>query len=468
MSTSLNEQVNADMSYASPALQTTLDEEDIEVVEEEPFIETDTDLYVIRRRLVKQFSDLGTKRRAAQRPEGDGLQGEEDAQSMAVDEIKAEVFATEKEKRKRQEALEARERALTVEALSKAEMAYAHIEVWTESRRGKWTVRGPADEDSLAYDVLPAMHNVWAYPIDAKGIVRRNKLKSNIEISSSRTVIECPDCRQAAALSIAMVCTSCKGSQRLEMSYVIQCTVRLAQFLPLKLPACLLAGAQQAHIKYVDTMLNAELRAEVLRERGLAGLQGAASRVARVHHEQHASRLLMGRVRISRKGRLTVSVRNVKGKSLRVFDIDDGAQGKLAEVLSTTTDGASNKRHSHIARILSNPSTSSKVPASSNASFMTGLSAGAEDLAVEAGTDENVDVRSHRGGGNVVGRLRAPSTTSKQRKGSQADPEDGLSTDPHSPNRTPKASQAEFDAANSAQSLSGKKSLRSIFRQKIK
>lgn len=176
------------------------------------------------------------------------------------------------------------------------------------------------------------MTDPWGVPIDAKGVVRRKKLKSNVELTSTRTVVVCPDCREAVRLETPSPCKTCNGTERILMVYTVQCVIRLAEFSPLTLPAALLMGTKQPHIKYIDTA-DRDHRSSVLRDRALEGLQSAAGRVVRAHHAQHGSRLLMGRVSISRRQTLTISVASGKGgKSRRLYDVEDGADGRLTEV----------------------------------------------------------------------------------------------------------------------------------------
>jgi hypothetical protein len=115
------------------------------------------------------------------------------------------------------------------------------------------------------------------------------------------------------------------------MVFTVQCTVRLAEFTPLTLPAALIMGSKQPHIKYIDTA-DPEHRADILRDRAIDGLQSAAARVVQAHHAQHGSRLLMGRVTILRRGLLTVSVTSNKVKGRRIYDIEDGQEGRITDV----------------------------------------------------------------------------------------------------------------------------------------
>ncbi|PWN34260.1 uncharacterized protein FA14DRAFT_191333 [Meira miltonrushii] len=339
-------------------LQTYLNEEDYQIIEDEPIVAKDLNLASIRHRVAPEFVNTGSRWTNPHRPlsirsrrmSSDTLR--DDAQSMFDGSTstfngeqgdmgkKSVLLGSDKEQKKRKGAVEAREKELTVEALSKAEMAYAHIDIWTESRRGKWIVKCPAPDDSYPAEQLPDISDPWMIPIDAKGIVRRKKLKSNIELSSTKTIIICPDCREAAQLNIAHNCSTCHGSERVEMVYTVQCVVRMAQFLPLKLPAALLLGTKQPHIKYIDAA-DPDHRTDILRDRALEGLQSSAARVIRVHNVQHGSRLLMGRVRITRIGVLTVSIHSAKSKIPRLFDVEDGANGQINEVthFATTSSG---------------------------------------------------------------------------------------------------------------------------------
>ncbi|MCO5584929.1 hypothetical protein L7F22_038861 [Adiantum nelumboides] len=340
------------------SLQTYLNEEDYQIIEDEPILSKDLNLHSIRHRIAPDFVNTGSRWTNPHRPlsiRSRRMSSEtlrDDAQSMydgSVSTINGEqgengkktvLLGSEKEQKKRKGAVEAREKELTVEALSKAEIAYAHIDIWTESRRGKWIVKCPAPDDAYPADQLPDISDPWMIPIDAKGIVRRKKLKSNIELSSTRTTIICPDCREAAQLNIAHNCSTCHGSERVEMVYTVQCVVRMAQFLPLKLPAALLLGTKQPHIKYIDAA-DPDHRTDILRDRALEGLQSSAARVIRVHNSQHGSRLLMGRVKITRIGVLTVSVHSAKSKISRLFDVEDGPNGQINEVthLASTPNG---------------------------------------------------------------------------------------------------------------------------------
>ena len=129
----------------------TLDEDDVELVEEEPILTEQTSLFGIRRRLVGRFESLGAKTSTALSAKSSmrsGLAaGSTTAGMVILPRRENTMLGSEKEIRKREEALGAREKDLTIEAISKAEMAYVTFEVWTESRSGKWAIRGPATDD---------------------------------------------------------------------------------------------------------------------------------------------------------------------------------------------------------------------------------------------------------------------------------------------------------------------------------
>lgn len=128
-----------------------LREEDIEYdeVRENP---EPSSLYGIRRRLVSSFPNLGSKHAGSSRPLS-SIRGS--ASRTSLDQPvesedgwdqgrKGQVLMDEKSMRKAEEKLEQREKNLTIEALSKQEVATVTISVYTEQREGKWVIRGPA------------------------------------------------------------------------------------------------------------------------------------------------------------------------------------------------------------------------------------------------------------------------------------------------------------------------------------
>ncbi|UZJ54442.1 hypothetical protein CBS101457_003762 [Exobasidium rhododendri] len=317
-------------------VKTSLEDGDIELMEQNTIL-TDirqTNLYDVRRRLVNEFETLGAKSgRRRSKSYGTTSSLISDGRN-AVESSQRPwnlTLASEKEAKRSEEAIEVREKDLTIEALSKAEMASVKIEIWTESRKGKWTIRGPVSDDGYPPEDLSQDIDPWSVPIDSKGTVHRKKLKSNTEISSTRTVVMCPDCAKFGKVRLNSHCRTCDDYGRVEMVYSIQCVIRLAQFLPLKLPSVLLLGCKQSHIKYMDAIEHGQC-AEILRDRVLDGLQSAANRVVKAHYSQHGSRLLMGRATIIRRGLLSVSVTSSRYKVKRWFDVEDGPDGKIIEV----------------------------------------------------------------------------------------------------------------------------------------
>jgi hypothetical protein len=75
-------------------------------------------------------------------------------------------------------------------------------------------------------NILPEITDPWAIPIDSKGIVRRKKLRSNVEISSTCTVVVCPMCSQARKLGVRSHCHTCNNQGRVVMVYSIQVSQR--------------------------------------------------------------------------------------------------------------------------------------------------------------------------------------------------------------------------------------------------
>lgn len=131
-------------------LKQALDEADIEIVEEEPILQEQTTLFGVRRRLVEEYEELGRRsgRILSSKASMNMSQASESSSSPRSEApLRTFDFVSEKEMRKKVEDLENREKELTIEALSKAEMAYVRIEIWTESRKGKWIIRGSAEND---------------------------------------------------------------------------------------------------------------------------------------------------------------------------------------------------------------------------------------------------------------------------------------------------------------------------------
>ena len=179
----------------------------------------------------------------------------------------------------------------------------------------------------------PGAMDPWSVPIDSRGIMQRKKLKSNIELTATRLKVRCLDC--ARTMRLDLTCQTCKGNQIVEMSYVITVTLRVASFLPLKLPSLHLAGAKQPYIKYVETS-DPDHRSSVLRDRALDGAQSASQRVGKQHFMQHGSRLLVAKARVERRGVLSIAVTSSKTRVRRTFDVQDGPRGKIADTTEHT------------------------------------------------------------------------------------------------------------------------------------
>lgn len=131
--------------------QVQLDEDDVEIVEEEMQWDEQIDLLFIRNRLVHEVTELAprwpTVRKSLVRHSGHERDGTPEPFLNHNGKESNIILESDKDRRKRQEAIESRFREMTVEVLGKAEMAYASINIWTESRKGKWIVRNSAPKD---------------------------------------------------------------------------------------------------------------------------------------------------------------------------------------------------------------------------------------------------------------------------------------------------------------------------------
>lgn len=128
-----------------------LNEEDVDLVEGDVKPAVEFDLHAIRHLIATDLTKANA-RRLGSRKSSRSLAAEValgDAASVAgsTADTPITVLHSDKERRKRREVIAAREREMTLEALAKSEMAYARIDIWTESRKGKWIVRGSAEGD---------------------------------------------------------------------------------------------------------------------------------------------------------------------------------------------------------------------------------------------------------------------------------------------------------------------------------
>lgn len=307
-----------------------LEEDSIELSEERE-VEQHTSLFGTRRRLVSAFPDLGTSvlRSALQLRSLKSNNG-----SRVVDAAEWTRKASERSISKAEEEFEAREAELTVEAISKQEEVSVEISVYTEERTGRWTTRGLAARDAPVAERLPEVVDVWQIPIDSRSIIARKKLRSNIELASTRTVVGCAACSYARTRGIAVHCHLCKGHGRVEKVYVVTVTLRIASFLPLKLPSVHLLGTMLPGVKYVEGQ-DDSTREEILRQRALEGTIRAAQRVTQGHAARHAARPLMAKAHIKRRGLMTVSAHAGRSGKKRIFNVFDG-EGKITEIKKQT------------------------------------------------------------------------------------------------------------------------------------
>ncbi|KAE8268487.1 hypothetical protein A4X09_0g3841 [Tilletia walkeri] len=296
-----------------------LTEDDIEYEEATHWGEPNN-LFGIRRRLVASIPDLGVKNSTFSRSR---------AKTMEIPVMPQSTLLAEKDYKKMEERLEQREKDLSVEVLAEQETATVTLVVFTEQREAKWVTKGPASPHALPMDHLPSMNDPWGVRIDAKGIVARKKLKSNIELVSTRTILRCPECTAVRQTRMDVQCQLCRGVQAVEMVYVVLVTIRMANFTPLKLPAALISGHKQPHFHYYEG--DPVMRGATLQERSVDSALTAAKRVGQQHYSQYGAKLLMVKARVDRRRITSVAVLSTKSGKRRTFDLADGHDGKVVE-----------------------------------------------------------------------------------------------------------------------------------------
>jgi len=297
----------------------TLTEDDIEYEEAMHWAEPSS-LFGMRRRLVATIPDLGVKSSTFTRSR---------AKTMELPAVPSSSLLAEKDFKKMEERLEQREKDLSVEILAEQETATVTLIVFTEQREAKWITKGPASIHALPMDHLPSMNDPWGVRIDAKGIVARKKLKSNIELVSTRTTLRCPECSAVRQTRMNVQCHLCRGVQAVDMVYVVLVTIRMANFTPLKLPAALITGSKQPHFHYYEG--DPAMRGAALQERAFDSALTAARRVGQTHYAQHGAKLLMVKARVDRRRVTSVAVLSTKSGKRRTFDLSDGHDGKVVE-----------------------------------------------------------------------------------------------------------------------------------------
>ncbi|CAO1620528.1 unnamed protein product [Parajaminaea phylloscopi] len=323
-------QRSTDAPSVTFSVANTLKEGDVELSEER-LLEEAISLSAVRRRLVSAFPDLGFSNLRGALPLTSRKGTSTAGSALDGDMSDWNRLNSERSMRKVEERNEAREADITVEIKSRQEEVSVQINIYTEQRQGGWEVLGAAPPGAPLSTRLPTVADVWSIPIDSKGIVARQKLKSNIEMASTRTVVECAECAKTREKGMAVLCHLCKGRNRVEKVYVVTVTIRLASFLPLKLPSIHLLGTPLTSVKYVEGQTDAAAKTEVLREKALEGTLRAAQRVGQEHASRHRARLLMAKAHIKRRGMTTVTARTSRSSRRRLFNVID-CGGKITEV----------------------------------------------------------------------------------------------------------------------------------------
>ncbi|KAK0563283.1 hypothetical protein OC861_004876 [Tilletia horrida] len=307
---------------APESAQRVLTEDDVEYEEATHWGEPSS-LFGIRRRLVASVPDLGAKSSTF------GTGKSKSRTMMELPAMPQTALLGEKDYRKMEERLEQREKDLSVEVLAEQELATVSLVVFTEQREAKWITKGPASPHALPMDHLPSMNDPWGVRIDAKGIVARKKLKSNIELVSTRTTLRCPECTVVRQTRMNVQCHLCRGVEAVEMVYVVLVTIRMANFTPMQLPSALISGVKQPHFHYYEG--DPTMRGAALQERAVDSALTAAKRVGQQHYAVHGSKLLMVKARVDRRRITSVAVLSTKTGKRRMFDLSDGHDGKVLE-----------------------------------------------------------------------------------------------------------------------------------------
>lgn len=175
----------------------------------------------------------------------------------------------------------------------------------------------------------PHAMDPWSVPIDARGILARNKLRSMIELSATRMNVLCT-CQLHAEGPVGSDgeedeparmsgCSICHGSQAVEMSFVITVTLRVAAFLPLALPCMHIAGQREPHLRYDEDLH----REDAVRRLAVEGALNASARVGKQHYSQHGARLLLASAVVRRTRGVSLQVHSHKARSVRTFDFID-------------------------------------------------------------------------------------------------------------------------------------------------
>lgn len=258
----------------------------------------------------------------------------------------------------------------SLDVISRYETTTLSPTIYTEQRAGRWIVRGPSKcAPFLIRSRTPEIADVWKIPLDAKKIVERKKLKSTIEMASTRANVKCTECadsgggggmtgsittsvvntptsrtptsrtpsrwkskdkrvQEEEASLVPTHCHLCQGCGAVEKVFVVVVTIRLATFLPVSLASTHISGRRMPNVDYVDDRTSDA--AATLHQRSLDVVQEAAQQVGEQHHRSHSARLLMARVNVERKGVMVVTV-DSRGSGKRYFQVVDGG-GQVTEL----------------------------------------------------------------------------------------------------------------------------------------
>ncbi|EPQ26238.1 uncharacterized protein PFL1_06173 [Pseudozyma flocculosa PF-1] len=250
--------------------------------------------------------------------------------------------------------LQEREKDYEVQLLSRFEISELNMDVYTEQRTGEWVQRGAAPPHAEPADTLPRIFSPWDIGVDTKAIIRRNKLRSFVELVDSTTAVRCPDCdtytdREAGFRFHCEPCETCASTGLVKMVYVVCVTLRHSKFLPLFLPLAHLGGWFQDSIRTYLCTPEQHIHPALLQHKAMEAIRSSAYRVGIAHARQHDARLLCVKATLHKRSCNSVVVLHRPHGTLRTFDVTDSGQLKVG---SNTEDAIRIRQTPGLTRLL--------------------------------------------------------------------------------------------------------------------
>ncbi|KAN0063604.1 hypothetical protein ACQY0O_004052 [Thecaphora frezii] len=233
-----------------------------------------------------------------------------------------------KQMAKLERELQEREKDLQIQLLSRFEISELNMDIYTEQRTGEWMQRGAAPQWSRPAESLPRIFSPWDINVDTQAIIKRNKLRSYIELVDSTTVLKCLDCeiyedRKAGYRYDSDACDACQSTGLVKLVYVVCVTLRQSKFLPLHLPLVHLGGWYQDTIRHYLHTPEQHVHPATLTRRAMEVIRASAYRVGMAHAKQHDARLLCVKASLQKRSCNSVVVLHRQTGVMRTFDITD-------------------------------------------------------------------------------------------------------------------------------------------------